>query len=67
MNARMGRPPKDPADRRDETIRVPLTAAEKEWVDAAADADGKKPTTWAHDVLVRAARKKSAASGKRGS
>ena len=67
MNAKMGRPPKDPEDRRDETIRVPLTKAERASLDAAAEAEGKKPTTWAHDVLVRAAREKRAASGKRGS
>jgi hypothetical protein len=66
MNAKRGRPPKDPEDKRDETIRVPLTKAEKDAIDAAAGSDGKKPTTWAHDVLVRTARKKRAASGERG-
>jgi hypothetical protein len=60
MNAKMGRPPKDPEDRRTKMVSVPLTEAEREEVDAAADAAGVKIAAWARDVLLRAARKKRA-------
>ncbi|MGC1275993.1 MAG: hypothetical protein WBC44_19990 [Planctomycetaceae bacterium] len=66
MNAKMGRPPKTPDERRVETIRVPLTEAEKAVIDTAAERDGAKVTTWAREALLKAA-KKRAASGERGS
>ena len=62
----MGRPPKDPADRQTNGIRLPLTDAERALIDAAAKADGDRPVTWARDALLRAAKRK-AASGERGS
>jgi len=55
----MGRPPKAPEDRRTNGLRIPLTDAERVAVDEAAQADGKKPVSWAHDVLVRAAKRKA--------
>ena len=66
MNAKMGRPPKPKDELRTETIRVPLSEAEKAIIDAAAEIDGAKVTTWAREALLRAAKRK-AASGERGS
>lgn len=61
----MGRPPKDPEDRRTNFVSVPVTDAERAVIDAAADAAGVKLAAWARGVLLKAAKK--AASGKRGS
>lgn len=55
--ARMGRPPKDPADRLRGAggLTVPLTAGQRAAIDAAA---GEQPVTvWAREVLLRAARR----------
>jgi len=50
----MGRPPKSPEDRRDASVRVPLTDAEKEALDAAAERDETKPVTWAREAILKA-------------
>jgi uncharacterized protein (DUF1778 family) len=55
----MGRPPKAPEDRRTESMKLPLSADEKELIESAAEADEAKPVTWARDVLVRAAKRRS--------
>lgn len=55
----MGRPPKDPKDRRTESLRLPVTEAEREAIERAATAVGKKPITWARDLVVRAAKRKA--------
>ena len=54
-----GRPPKAPDDRRTNGLRIPLTDAEREIVEDAARTDGEKPITWAREVLVRAAKRRS--------
>lgn len=55
---RMGRPPKAAKDRRTNGLRIPLTDAERELLESAADDDGLKPVTWARDALLRAAKRK---------
>lgn len=62
----MGRPPKDPEERRTRIVGVPVTQAEGELIDAAAEAEGVKLAAWARGVMLRAAKRK-AASGERGS
>lgn len=62
----MGRPPKDPADKQRNLMRIPLTDAEKAAIWDHAESVGQPPTTWAREVLLKATRKR-AASGKRGS
>lgn len=54
----MGRPPKAPGDRRTNGIRIPLTDAERELVEGAAQADEAKPITWAREALLRAAKRR---------
>ncbi len=49
----MGRPPKAPEDRRDEDIKIPLTAAEKQAIWEAANADDAKPITCAATCFSR--------------
>ncbi len=53
-----GRPPKDPKDRRTEAMLLPMTADEKEAIQAAADSNGEKPVTWARETLLRAAKRR---------
>ena len=55
---KMGRPPKAEEDRRNNGLRIPLTDAEREIVEGAAQIDGKKPVTWARDAILRAAKRK---------
>jgi hypothetical protein len=52
-----GRPPKASKDRRTESMKIPLTAAEKRLIESAAIAIQRKPVTWAREILVRAARR----------
>ena len=54
IKGQMGRPLKDPADRHSNSLRLPLTNAEREAVDEAAALDGEKSATWARAVLLRA-------------
>jgi hypothetical protein len=56
MNKR-GRPPKAPEDRKETSMRIPITEAEKEAIEQAAKAREVKPITWARDVLLRAAKR----------
>ena len=53
-----GRPPKAPKDRREQSMKIPLTAAEKRLLESAAIAAQAKPVTWAREILVRAARRR---------
>jgi hypothetical protein len=38
-------------------MKIPMTAAEKQLIESAAESRGAKPVTWAREVLVRAARR----------
>jgi hypothetical protein len=51
-----GRPPKPDEDRRSAELRIRLTDEEREKLD---DAAGGKTSTWARDVLLKAAARKS--------
>ena len=46
-----------PEERRTNGLRVPLTDAERELVENAADADGEKPVTWSRNAILRAAKR----------
>jgi uncharacterized protein (DUF1778 family) len=50
----MGRKPLPPEDRREKPLRIRLTDAEREEIDKAANGQS---STWAREVLLRAARK----------
>jgi hypothetical protein len=39
-------------------MRIPLTDAERELVEIAAQADDAKPITWAREALLRAAKRR---------
>lgn len=52
-----GRPPLDPADRRDAMVYVRVTGAEEEAISAAAEAAGESVSDWGRRVLVKAARR----------
>ena len=51
-----GRPPKADDERKDNVLRIRMTQEERELLDHAADG---KTSTWARDVLVRAAKRKA--------
>lgn len=52
---KMGRPPKPPDERKAAELRIRLTQAEREELDRAA---GENTSTWAREVLLRAAKRK---------
>ena len=54
----MGRPPKKPSERKTAPMLIPMTDAEREQIQAAAEADEAKPTTWAREVLLRTANRR---------
>ena len=47
-----GRPPKKPADRKDQYLRIPVTVAQKATVDRAAVASGYDFAAWARATLL---------------
>ena len=51
-----GRPPKPPQERKAAELRIRLTEAQRKELDAAA---GQDTSTWARDVLLRAAKRRS--------
>jgi hypothetical protein len=50
-----GRPPKDPDERKAAELRIRLTEQEREELDKAA---GNNTSTWARELLLKAARKR---------
>lgn len=50
-----GRPPKPPEERKAAELRIRLTEAQRDALDAAA---GHDTSTWARDVLLRVAGRK---------
>lgn len=50
----MGRPPKPPEERQTARLEIRMTPAELELIEQAADG---KTSTWAREVLVRAAKR----------
>ena len=57
---KMGRPEKEPDERKTSFLRIRMTQEERELLDQVA---GGKTSTWAREVLLRAARRK-ASNGK---
>lgn len=51
-----GRPPKPPEERKAAELRIRLTEAQRAELDAAA---GQDTSTWAREVLLRAAKRRS--------
>jgi hypothetical protein len=47
-----GRPPKKPSERKDETLRIPVTGAQKGTISRAAEATGQDFAAWARAVLL---------------
>lgn len=47
-----GRPPKKPSERKDETLRVPVTTAQKATISRAAEVAGEDFAAWARVVLL---------------
>ncbi|MBI1314189.1 hypothetical protein GC176_23085 [bacterium] len=61
----MGRPRLSDEDRRDKPLRIRLADAEREKIDAAAEAAGMTASKWARQLLLDAAEKQSAGNRKR--
>lgn len=40
-------------------MKIPLSESEKLQIQAAADADGAKPVTWAREMLLKASKRKA--------
>ncbi len=57
--AQRGRPPTRRSDRKTANMKIPLTAEEKGAIMLAAESDDTKPVTWARNILIRAARRKT--------
>jgi hypothetical protein len=53
----MARPKKAAKDRRTESMKLPMTREEKMVIEAAAEAIGEKPVTFAREAALRAARR----------
>jgi hypothetical protein len=56
---RMGRPPKKASERKTSAMLIPMTEDEREQIQAAAESEDAKPVTWAREVLLRAAKRRS--------
>lgn len=59
---RMGRPPKQRAERKDVDLRIPVTADQKEMIGEAAKVDGMDMAAWARPILIDAAQKRLSSS-----
>jgi hypothetical protein len=62
----MPRPSKDPEDRKDYHLRVPLTAAQHAVIEEAARLEGEGKAGWARAVLLAAAQRRIDRSRKAG-
>jgi uncharacterized protein (DUF1778 family) len=60
----MARPEKDPADRKDADLRIPVTTAQKAIVKQAAALAGSDMATWARALLIEGAEKVVAEKGR---
>lgn len=56
---RLGRPPKPPAEKKERSrpLYILCDHAEREAIDSAALASGQAASTWAREVLLRAAKR----------
>ncbi|HEV3258631.1 MAG TPA: hypothetical protein VG013_17280 [Gemmataceae bacterium] len=62
----MGRPRKEPGERKDYHLRVPLTDAQHALIEEAVRLDDEGKAAWARSVLLEAARKRIARARKTG-
>jgi uncharacterized protein (DUF1778 family) len=53
-----GRPQKDKGERRDDTLRIRVTQAERRVLEGAATGKGLDMSAWARMVLLESAKKK---------
>jgi uncharacterized protein (DUF1778 family) len=53
----MGRPRKNPEDRKDYHLRVPLASAQRRLIEAASAAEDEDLAAWARGVLLDAAKR----------
>jgi uncharacterized protein (DUF1778 family) len=51
----MARPPKNPSDRKDVDVRIPLTSEQKKVITEAAAAEGTDVATWVRPIVLMAA------------
>ena len=58
-DTRMGRPPKPPEQRKSSELRIRLTEADRGTLDEAAHSKGAETSTWAREVLLKAAKRKA--------
>jgi len=54
----MPRPPKEPSERKNVDVRVPLTEEQKRIIADAAAEDGTDVATWVRPIILRAAAKR---------
>ncbi len=59
---RMGRPPKNKAERKDVDLRIPVTPDQKELIVKACSFAGEDMASWCRPILIEAARKALVAS-----
>ncbi len=60
----MGRPRKNPEDRKDYHLRVPLTDAQRAAVEEASRLEDRDMAAWAREILVDAAKRRIGKAGK---
>jgi uncharacterized protein (DUF1778 family) len=60
---RMGRPPKNKAERKDVDLRIPVTMDQKELIGEAARREGMDMAEWARPILFQAAQRTLAEHG----
>jgi uncharacterized protein (DUF1778 family) len=51
-----GRPPKDPSERKNVDLRIPVTEAQKQLISRAMAHSEREFASWARDLLLGAAR-----------
>jgi hypothetical protein len=54
----MARPPKDPSERKDVDLRIPMTEAQKRIVSEAASADQSDVAAWVRPIVLMAAERR---------
>jgi hypothetical protein len=54
----MGRPPKNPEDRKKYQLHVPLTEAQRALIAEAVRLDGEDKAAWARAILLEAAKRR---------
>jgi hypothetical protein len=63
----MGRPPKNPEDRKTYQLHVPLTETQHALIKQAVELDGDDKAEWARAILLQEAKRRIAKSQRKGS